>query len=116
VLQMTKNKMNKREMMVKAHQMAKQMVGDYSARLALALRTLWAAAKKGAKAMKELIVDKDYYSIFGQDQSGSKKMIYNGGISWTAIQGNRTMTMDSQKQTDSAIEYINGPRVNMGSL
>jgi len=49
---MTKIKMNKREMMVEAHKMAKQMVGDYSARLALALRTLWAALKKGAKAVR----------------------------------------------------------------
>lgn len=32
--------------------MAKKMVGNYIARLALALRTLWAAAKKGAKAVK----------------------------------------------------------------
>jgi len=52
---MTKIKMNKREMMVEAHQMAKQMVGDYSARLALALRSLWTAAKKGvAKVMKAI--------------------------------------------------------------
>lgn len=50
---MTKIKLSKREMMVEAHKMAKQMVGDYVARLALALRTLWAAAKKGvAKVMK----------------------------------------------------------------
>jgi len=52
---MTKIKMNKREMMVEAHQMAKQMIGDYSARLALALRTLWASVKKGAtKIMKAI--------------------------------------------------------------
>jgi len=49
---MTKIKMSKRQMMVEAHKMARKMVGDYSARLALALRTLWAAAKKGVKAVK----------------------------------------------------------------
>ena len=65
---------------------------------------------------KELEIGKDYYSIFGQDQSGKKQMIYNGGISWTAKDGDRTMTMDSQKQTDSALEYINRPSVNMGSF
>jgi hypothetical protein len=43
--------MTKREMMIKAHEMARKMVGDYSARLSLALRTLWAAVKKGLKKM-----------------------------------------------------------------
>ena len=49
---MTKIKMSKRQMMVEAHKMARKMFGDYVARLALALRTLWAIAKKGAKTMK----------------------------------------------------------------
>jgi len=49
---MTKIKLSKREMMVEAHKIAKQMVGDYVARLALALRTLWASLKKGVKAVK----------------------------------------------------------------
>lgn len=39
-------------MMVTAHRMAKQMVGNYSARLSLALTQLWASLKKGvAKTM-----------------------------------------------------------------
>lgn len=113
---MTKIRMTKREMMVKAHQMAKQMIGDYSARLALALRTLWAAAKKGLETMKELIVGKDYYDIFGSDQSGNKKLIYNGGISWTAKNGEQIMTVESQKQTDAALEYINRASINMGEF
>lgn len=66
--------------------------------------------------MKNLVVGTDYYSIFGSDQSGKKKMVYNGDISWTATDGERTMTMDSKKQTDSALEYINRPSVNMGSF
>ena len=52
---MTKIKLSKREMMVEAHKMAKKMVGNYIARLALALRTLWVAAKKGVtKSMKAI--------------------------------------------------------------
>lgn len=47
--------MTKREIMVKAHQMAKKMVGDYSARLALALRTLWANIKKGVNNIVKAI-------------------------------------------------------------
>lgn len=65
---------------------------------------------------KELEVGKNYYEIFGNDESGTKKLIYNGGISWTAIDGERTMTQDNQKMTDKALEYINQPRVDMGSM
>jgi hypothetical protein len=63
---------------------------------------------------KELVVGKDYYQIFGADETGKKQMIYNGGISWTAIDGERKMVMDSQKQTDSAVKYINRPSYGMG--
>jgi hypothetical protein len=70
---------------------------------------------KGERKMKkELVVGKNYYSIFGNDTTGTKKLIYNGGISWTAIDGDRQMTMDSQKQTDAAIEYINQPSYRVG--
>lgn len=46
--------MTKREMMVKAHGLAKTMVGNYSARLSLALRQLWASLKKGVA----VVIDK----------------------------------------------------------
>lgn len=42
-------------MMVKAHADAKQMVGNYSARLAIALRQLWADLKREAKKVAEKI-------------------------------------------------------------
>lgn len=38
-------KMTKREMMIKAHRLARRMVGDYRARLALALRQVWDEVK-----------------------------------------------------------------------
>jgi hypothetical protein len=63
---------------------------------------------------KELVVGKDYYSIFGTDETGNKKMIYNGGISWTAIDGERQMTKDCQRTTDKALEYINRPEYGTG--
>ena len=56
---------------------------------------------------KQLKIGKDYYEIFGDSENGKKKMIYNGGISWTAKDGDREMTMDSQQTTDNALEYIN---------
>jgi len=63
---------------------------------------------------KDLLVGKDYYEIFGNDTTGNKKLIYNGGISWTAIMGNQSMTKDSQQQTDTAIAYINKSSYKVG--
>lgn len=65
---------------------------------------------------KELEIGKDYYSIFGNDESGTKKLIYNGENSWTAIDGERTMTQVNQKMTEKALEYINQPSYSMGSI
>jgi hypothetical protein len=64
--------------------------------------------------MKQLVVGKDYGCIFGLSENSGKKIIYNGGISWTAIDGERTMTKDSQKTTDNALEYINRPSYHVG--
>lgn len=57
---------------------------------------------------------KDYGGIFGLSTEKGQQMIYNGGISWTAIQPGKQMTMDSQPMTDKATEYINRPSVHMG--
>ena len=62
---------------------------------------------------KELTVGKNYGGIFGLPDN--KQMVYNGGISWTAIDGTqKPMTMDSQKTTDNALEYINRPSYKVG--
>ena len=71
---MTKIKLSKREMMVKAHQLAKQMVGDYIARLTLALRTLWAAAKKGASKMGKMPEVKKYFTAMMTGPVGDQVM------------------------------------------
>lgn len=63
---------------------------------------------------KELVVGKDYGSIFGLDADKGQKMVYNGGISWTAIQGDRRMTKDSQETTNNALAYINRPSHGTG--
>jgi len=98
--------MNKREMMVKAHQMAKQMVGNYIARMALALRTLWASIKKGVAKMDKLIIGKDYGFVYGLDKNKGQKIIYNGGVSWTAINGNLKETIECQETTSKMIEEL----------
>ena len=69
--------------------------------------------------MKTLVVGENYSTIFGLNAEG-QKMIYNGGISWTACQivngESKSMTMDSQKTTDSALDYINKQPINMGNF
>ena len=63
---------------------------------------------------KTLEVGKNYADIFGL--SDGKEMIYNGGVSWTAKDGDRQMTMDSQETTNNAIDYVNKPSKSMGSF
>jgi len=65
---------------------------------------------------KELEIGKDYGSIFGLDSKKGQQMIYNGGISWTAKQGDKEMTKDSQSTTDNALTYINQPTIKMGDI
>lgn len=73
----------------------------------------------GNYIMKTLNINEDYASIFGLNNPG-QKMIYNGGISWTAEQivngESKSMTMESQETTDSALAYINKQSINMGKF
>lgn len=62
--------------------------------------------------MKELEIGKDYSGLFNMP-SGCK-MIYNGGNSWTGVKPDGSKkTMESEKQTLAAIEYINRPSHSM---
>jgi hypothetical protein len=67
--------------------------------------------------IKYLEIGVNYASIFGLDADKANKMIYNGGMSWTAINGltNASKTLDSQKTTECAINYINRPSISMGN-
>lgn len=49
--------MTKKEIMVRAHELARQMVGDYQARLALGLRQAWREARRSAKSHAERALD-----------------------------------------------------------
>jgi len=53
--------MNKREMMIQAHKLASKMVGNYSARLSLALTQLWAVVKNGVAKIVNTLVKCDFY-------------------------------------------------------
>src|SRR5690625_3254972 len=48
-------KMTKKEIMTKAVELAKKMKGDWIARMALALRTVWAIAKKKAEKFETVL-------------------------------------------------------------
>lgn len=85
--------MTKREMMVKAHKMARKMVGNYSARLSLALRELWASIKKGVKKVVEKITKE---SLAGKAQEWiEKRVMWSGKCTvktsdWTKNGNDRT--------------------------
>ncbi len=65
--------------------------------------------------MKTLTIGKNYGEIFGLKENC--KMIYNGGISWTAVDPIKgTKTMDSEMTTTKVTEYINRPTISMGTI
>lgn len=98
----------KRNVMMRAHQIAKGLEGDYRARMSLALRQAW----KEVKGLKSLEVGKNYGDIFGLPEE--KKMIYAGGNTWKAVWGDKEMIKESPETTQKALEYINRPSYGTG--
>ena len=62
---------------------------------------------------KELVIGKNYGEVFGL-ASDKGQMIYEGGIKWMAVQGERKMSKECQKTTDKVVEYINRPSYKVG--
>lgn len=94
--------MTKREMMIKAHNMAKKMVGDYSARLAIALRYLWALAKEAGKKMAEKI------RLVNVKHRSSGNVWCNTICSATIVDGVMTLTVarpDDYRQENNNTTY-----------
>jgi hypothetical protein len=56
--------------------------------------------------MDKLVIGKDYGPIFGLNAGTGQKMVYNGGINWTAINGDLQQTDDSREATDEAINHL----------
>jgi len=66
---------------------------------------------------KKLETGKDYGFVFGLDDEKGQHMIYNGGNSWTAKEGEREMTKENAVETsEKVLAYINHPATTMGSL
>jgi hypothetical protein len=58
------------------------------------------------KMKKSLEIGTNYAGIF--NLPANCKMIYNGANSWTGVKPDGSeKTMESQKQTDAALEYLN---------
>lgn len=57
-------------------------------------------------ANKDLVIGKDYGLIFGLDSSKDQHMIYNGGNSWTAINGELQQTGDSPETTTEIVNRL----------
>ena len=53
----------------------------------------------------KLEIGHDYGAIFGLKKENGQKLIYNGGISWTGIQGDQEKTMDSEDTTLKVLAY-----------
>ena len=65
---------------------------------------------------KQLEIGKDYGFVFGLNPEKGQHMIYNGGNSWTAKEGDREMTKENAVETSEKVfTYINHS-VTMGSL
>jgi hypothetical protein len=66
---------------------------------------------------KELQIGKDYGEIFGLDSKKGQHLIYNGGYSWTGINGDVKKTFENKiETTNNALEYINQPSTSMGNI
>lgn len=63
--------MTMRQIMVRAHELARTMIGDYSARLALALRQVWQEARAASSVTtitRKTKADKEYTVTYGWQQ------------------------------------------------
>lgn len=47
--------------------------------------------------MKTLQTGENYGDVFGFDKDKGQTMIYNGGVNWTATNGDKSKTIDSQE-------------------
>lgn len=92
--------MTKREIMVRAHELAGTMTGDYSARMALALRQAWVEARLIAKGGR-LWEKHGYRRIYFNDLPalyGLEYDTYNtGNISAAWVDGERVSNSEGRR-------------------
>ena len=90
--------MNKREIMKKAVELAKQMIGDWVARMALALRMVWAEAKK--VVANEVGVKEGYKAVkLGDFETEQEEDLQGPKRKWI-----RKGTIEITRETEKAIQ------------
>src|SRR5690606_14036559 len=84
--------MTKREIMIRAHELAATMTGDYSARMALALRRAWLEARliqAGGRRWMKAGHNRIYFNNLAE-LYGLRYGTYNtGNICWAELDGER---------------------------
>ena len=65
---------------------------------------------------KTLEIGTNYGSCFGFEKEKGQQLIYQGGDTWLAINGETQKEVDSKDTTKKALEYINRPSIHMGML
>ena len=84
--------MTRREIMVRAHEVARTMEGDYSARMVLALRQAWLEARliqAGGRRWTKGEFNRIYFNNLAE-LYGLRYGTYNtGNISWAELDGER---------------------------
>jgi len=74
------------------------------------------ATTEESKMTTALIIGDDYAAIFGLDPDKGQHLIYKGGNKWLAQQPGSEREMESEKTTQSALEYVNRPSIHMGPM
>lgn len=69
------NETMKRNIMKRAHELAKKMIGDYKARMSLALRQAWREAKKVVEGIEKYVGKRIKFETRGKKAEGTVKEI-----------------------------------------
>lgn len=99
--------MNKREIMKKAVELAKQMVGDWVARMALSLKKVWAEAKAVVANEVGAINAKEGYKVvkLGRFETEQEETLMFGSKRKWIRKGTIEITRETEKAIEIKMEY-----------
>ena len=92
-----------REIMVRAHQLAATMEGDYLARMALALRQAWAEARNAGKSLEDRLIE-----VGGKlwEGYGKRRIYFNRLHEWYGL------TYETYNTGNISAAFVDGQRVS----
>ena len=99
--------MNKREIMKKAVELAKQMIGDWVARMALALKKVWAEAKAVVANEVGAINVKEGYKVvkLGEFETELEEVLLFGSKRKWIRKGTIEITRETEKAIQVEMKY-----------